>query len=425
VSLLQAIRGMNDILPKQTAWWQYIETLCAELAHQYGYREIRFPLVEKTELFKRSVGEVTDIVEKEMYTFPARNGDSLSLRPEGTAGCVRACLEHGLIARGVQRLWYSGAMYRHERPQQGRYRQFHQFGLEIYGVDSVVAEAEQIAFMWRFFNYLGIQDQVKLELNSLGSQQCRQLYKDALVDYFSGHSEKLDEDCARRLTTNPLRILDSKNPDMQELVANAPKFEDYLSDESKSSFAKLRKILDSFHIPYELNSRLVRGLDYYSHTVYEWTTSELGAQGTICAGGRYDKLVELLGGKPTSAVGFAIGLERLILLLQNTHKDRSPTVSVDVYFVLVGEDALHQGLLLAERLRAEMPQLNVIINSQGGSFKSQFKRADKLGARFALVLGDEEIKQDVITLKYLRDNEKAQVTMAFEQVVELLNKEAS
>jgi histidyl-tRNA synthetase len=424
VSSIQAIRGMNDILPNQTAWWQYVETLCSELARQYGYREIRFPIVEKTELFKRSVGEVTDIVEKEMYTFAARNGDSLSLRPEGTACCVRAGLQHGLIAHGVQRLWYAGPMYRHERPQKGRYRQFHQFGLELFGVESVAAEAEQLAFMWRFFGYLGLQEDVTLEVNSLGSQQCRQNYKEALVEYFTQHEASLDEDCQRRLGSNPLRILDSKNPEMQSLIAAAPEFSDYLSDESAASFSQLQQYLQGLEIPYQLNTRLVRGLDYYSNAVYEWKTDALGAQGTICAGGRYDKLVDLLGGKPTSAVGFALGIERLILLLQAKRSQHSPAVPLDVYFVLVGEQALQHGLRVTEHLRSELPQLNITINSQGGSFKSQFKRADKLGARFALVLGDNEIEQGVLSLKFLRKAESEQLTLPIDDIIQVLKKES-
>lgn len=424
MSSIQAIRGMNDILPSQTAWWQYVETLCSELARQYGYREIRFPIVEKTELFKRAVGEVTDIVEKEMYTFDARNGDSLSLRPEGTASCVRAGLQHGLITHGVQRLWYNGPMYRHERPQKGRYRQFHQFGLELFGVESVAAEAEQLAFMWRFFGYLGLHEYVTLELNSLGSQQCRQHYKEALVKYFRQHEDSLDEDCQRRLESNPLRILDSKNPEMQSLIAAAPEFSDHLSDESTASFSQLQQFLQDLDIPYQLNTRLVRGLDYYSDAVYEWKTDALGAQGTVCAGGRYDKLVDLLGGKPTSAVGFALGIERLILLLQVKHSQNSPAVSLDVYFVLVGEHALQHGLRVAEHLRSELPHLNITINAHGGSFKSQFKRADKLGARFALVLGDNEIQQGVLSLKFLRNNEKEQLTLPIDEIIQVLKKES-
>ena len=334
---------MNDILPADAPWWQKIERATMTLAQRYGYHQIRFPMIEKTELFKRSVGEVTDIVQKEMYTFDARNGESLSLRPEGTAGCVRAVLQHGLSHQNqAQRLWYCGPMYRHERPQKGRYRQFHQFSLEAFGMSGALIEAEQIAFCWRLFGELGLRDKVELEVNSLGTSACRQRYREALVAYLIEREAYLDKDSKLRLESNPLRILDSKNSDTQTLLNDAPKLKDYLSDESKAHFDQLVSLLDNMAIPFTVNDRLVRGLDYYSHTVYEWKTTDLGAQGTICAGGRYDSLVTLLGGRPTGAVGFAVGLERLILLLQTLDGSCDVDNSNHAYLIAVGEQAQAQ-----------------------------------------------------------------------------------
>ena len=420
---VQAIRGMNDILPDEIYWWNEVERSAEMLAAQFGYREIRFPLVEKTELFKRSVGEVTDIVEKEMYTFPARSGGSLSLRPEGTAGCVRAAVQHGLLNQGaISRLWYSGPMYRHERPQKGRYRQFHQFSLEAFGIASPLIEVEQIAFMWQLFSLLGLTDRVVLELNTLGSSACRARYKTALVDYFEQHKSQLDEDSLRRLETNPLRILDSKNSQMQSLIANAPQFQDYWSDESRQHFMDVQSHLNVLEIPFSLNSRLVRGLDYYSHTVYEWTTTALGAQGTVCAGGRYDKLVTLLGGGEVPAVGFALGMERLILLLQAVRSDVVRKKECDVYCIVVGEKAESKIMAVAQQIRAQLPTLSLVVNLHGGSFKTQFKRADKSGAQYACILGDDEVEQGTVAWKNLRNAAAEQMVLPVTELIEKIKK---
>ena len=384
----------------------------------YGYSEIRLPIVEKTELFKRSIGEVTDIVEKEMYTFEDRNGDSLTLRPEGTAGCLRACLEHGLLHNQVHRLWYYGPMYRHERPQKGRYRQFIQLGVETYGMSGPDIDAELIILMDRLWKKLGIRDKVRLQLNSLGTIEERLVYRAVLVDYFRGHLDQLDEDSLRRLETNPLRILDTKNPAMQTLVANAPELMDYLGAESLAHFNTLTAILDDLGISYEITTRLVRGLDYYSKTVFEWVTDELGSQGTVCAGGRYDSLVEQLGGKANFAVGFAMGIERLLALIEVSGHVTTPR-PVDVFMIRVGETAEREGLRLAEAIRNEVPGLKLQVNCGGGSFKSQFKKADKSGADFALILGDDEVSRGELSLKSLRDDQ-GQQTLSQQQVIAFL-----
>ena len=401
---LQAIRGMNDILPEQTPLWRYFENSVAGLLDGYGYRQIRMPIVEATELFKRSIGEVTDIVEKEMYTFDDRNGDSLTLRPEGTASCVRAVLEHGISGGGqVQKLWYIGPMFRHERPQKGRYRQFHQIGVEVFNLDGPDIDAELIILTWRLWGLLGIRDAVKLELNSLGTSEARATYRDALVQYLSARADQLDEDSKRRLHSNPLRVLDSKVPETQALLVDAPKLADYLDDASRLHFEGLKTRLDAAGIPYVLNSKLVRGLDYYSKTVFEWVTDKLGAQGTVCAGGRYDGLVEQMGGKPTAGVGFAMGIERLILLLETLEKVPEEIArQVDVYFCAFGDAAELAGLQLAERLRDQIPGLRLVVNAGAGSFKSQLKKADKSGALFAVVLGEDELAQQVVGFKPLR-----------------------
>jgi histidyl-tRNA synthetase len=372
------------------------------VVHAYGYREIRMPLLEKTELFKRSIGEVTDIVEKEMYTFDDRNGDSLTLRPEGTASCVRACMQHGLLHNQQQRLWYAGPMFRHERPQKGRYRQFHQVGVEAFGMTGPDIDAEMIFMTARIWERLGLSGAV-LQLNSLGTLQARAAYRDALVDYLQAHADALDDDSRRRLDSNPLRILDSKNPDMQALLTAAPSLPDYLDDESREHFTALRGLLDAAGIRYELNPRLVRGLDYYSKTVFEWVTDQLGAQGTICAGGRYDGLVEYLGGKPVPAVGFALGLERLLGLLAAGGVDL-PGNDPHVYLVMDGEQATERGMVFAEELRAALPGLRLQVNCGAGSFKSQFKRADRSGAGIALVIGDDEAERGLVTWKPLRSD---------------------
>jgi len=373
----------------------------------YGYREIRTPIIESTDLFCRSIGEVTDIVEKEMYTFADRNGDSLSLRPEGTASCVRAGIQHGLLHNQTQRLWYAGPMFRHERPQKGRYRQFHQFGVEAYGIATPDIDAELILMGARLWKALQLKD-IRLELNSLGSATARANYRKVLVDYFQAHKNALDEDSQQRLKTNPLRILDSKNPDMQALNNAAPSLLDYLDEESAQDFKVLRSILDAAGIAYTINPRLVRGLDYYCKTVFEWVTDQLGAQGTVCAGGRYDGLVAQLGGRETHAIGFALGIERL-LALQEQSRQQVVADEVDVYLLLQGEGAELKGLLLAERLRSAIPELKLLTHCGGGSFKSQMKKADKSGAAIALILGEAEIGSNKIAVKFLRTSEDQQL----------------
>ncbi|WP_339844686.1 histidine--tRNA ligase [uncultured Halopseudomonas sp.] len=403
---LQAVRGMNDVLPADSALWQYFERTVADLLSGYGYQQVRMPIVEPTELFKRSIGEVTDIVEKEMYTFADRNGDSLTLRPEGTAGCVRAMLEHGLLGGGVsQKVWYAGPMFRHERPQKGRYRQFNQIGVETFNIAGPDIDAELILLSWRLWKQLGLQDAVTLELNSLGSSEDRARYRDELVAYLRERFDQLDEDSQRRLESNPLRVLDSKNPDTQALLADAPRLADFLNAEARLHFEGLRALLDAAGVPYVINPRLVRGLDYYGLTVFEWVTDKLGAQGTVCAGGRYDGLVEQLGGKPASAVGFAMGIERLLLLIQTL--DLVPSAlarQVDVYFVTLGEAAAVASFRLAEQLREALPGIRLVVHCGGGSFKSQFKKADKSGALFALILGEDEAAAEQIGIKPLRSD---------------------
>jgi histidyl-tRNA synthetase len=414
---IQAVRGMNDMLPAETAAWQHLEETLRSVVHAYGYHEIRLPLLEKTELFKRSIGEVTDIVEKEMYSFDDRNGDSLTLRPEGTAGCVRACMQHGLLHNQVQRLWYAGPMFRYERPQKGRYRQFHQIGVEAFGMPGPDIDAEMIYMTARIWDRLGLAGAV-LQLNSLGTLPARAAYREALVDYLQTHFDALDTDSRRRLDSNPLRILDSKNPDMQSLLAAAPRLPDYLDEESREHFNELCVLLDAAGISYELNPRLVRGLDYYSKTVFEWVTDQLGAQGTICAGGRYDGLVEYLGGKAVPAVGFAVGLERLLGLLVAGGVELPENIP-HVYLVLDGEQGSRRGMVLAEELRTVLPGLRLQSNCGGGSFKSQFKRADRSGASFALVMGDDEVTRQQVVLKPLR-SEAAQETVAQQDLAGIL-----
>ena len=397
---LQAVRGMNDILPGESSGWQFLDAALRDVVHAYGYQEIMLPLLEKTELFKRSIGEVTDIVEKEMYTFDDRNGDSLTLRPEGTASCVRACMQHGMLHNQVQRLWYTGPMFRHERPQKGRYRQFHQIGVEAFGMAGPDIDAEIIFMSARIWQRLGLKDAV-LQINSLGTLAARADYREALVKYLREHESGLDEDSRRRLESNPLRILDSKNPDMQALIEAAPQLPDYLDAESQQHFSELCALLNAAGVAYEINPRLVRGLDYYTKTVFEWVTDQLGAQGTICAGGRYDGLVEYLGGRPTPAFGFAIGLERLLALLLAADTE-IPSNQPHVYLVLNGQQAVQHGMVFAEELRTCLPDLRLQTNCGNGSFKSQFKRADKSGANIALVMGDDEAATGMVILKSLR-----------------------
>jgi histidyl-tRNA synthetase len=403
---IRSVRGMNDILPDVTPYWQAVETTLNNVLTSYGYQEIRFPIVEKTALFCRSIGEVTDIVEKEMYSFDDRNGDSLTLRPEGTAGCVRAAMQNGLLNQ-TQRLWYQGPMFRYERPQKGRYRQFHQVGVEAYGFKGPDIDAEMILMTARLWKQLGLTG-LTLQINSLGSTEARLAYREKLIAYFELHQEQLDEDSQRRLHSNPLRILDSKNPEMQALNEGAPKLLDHLDEESKQDFTVLCESLDAVGLSYEINPRLVRGLDYYGKTVFEWVTEHLGSQGTVCAGGRYDGLVSQLGGKGATAIGFAIGLERLIALLETM--DALPKVeTIDAYLVALGDDAAKQAPLLAEQLRDQIPNLKLITHCGGGSFKSQFKHADRSGARWSLILGDDEISQQVVGVKTMATGEQETV----------------
>ncbi|MDN3614215.1 histidine--tRNA ligase [Vibrio gallaecicus] len=397
---IQAIRGMNDCLPTQSPLWQKVENAVKNVVSAHGYNEVRMPIVEETNLFSRAVGEETDVVSKEMYTFDDRNGDSLTLRPEGTAGCVRSCIQNSLINRDEQRLWYMGPMFRHERPQKGRYRQFHQCGVEVFGLEGPDVDAELIMMTARLWRELGIDKQVRLELNSIGSQEDRVSYRTALVAYLEQHIDILDEDCKRRMHTNPLRVLDTKNPDVQAILGDAPRLSEYLGEESKQHFAGLCELLDAVGIEYQVNERLVRGLDYYNRTVFEWITDSLGAQGTVCGGGRYDGLVEQLGGKATPAVGFAMGLERLVLMME-TLELTEVRRSVDVYMVAAGEGTMIAGMQLANQLRDTVEGVRVMSHFGGGNFKKQFKRADKVGAVVALVLGENEVADGTVVLKDL------------------------
>ncbi|WP_255568289.1 histidine--tRNA ligase [Pseudomaricurvus albidus] len=416
---LQAIRGMNDLLPGDSAAWQYLESTVADVVQSYGYQEIRFPILEQTELFKRSIGEVTDIVEKEMYTFNDRNDESLTMRPEGTACCVRACEQHGLLYNQTQRLWYHGPMFRYERPQKGRLRQFHQIGIETFGMNGPDIDAELLLMTARLWKELGISDAVTLQLNTLGSSESRAEYRAALVEYLSARKDQLDEDSQRRLDSNPLRILDSKNPETQALLNDAPALHDHLDEESRTHFEQLKALLDAAGIAYEINPRLVRGLDYYSKTVFEWVTTRLGAQGTVCAGGRYDGLVEQMGGKPTPAVGFAMGVERLILLLQELNViPEGLNQSVDVYVAAMG-DVQAQAFAVAEQIRSGLPHLRVMSHCGGGNFKKQMKKADASGADVAIIIGEDEAANGQATIKFLRDD-KPQQTLAVEELLSAL-----
>ena len=418
---LQAIRGMHDVLMHDTPRWQFVETTVKGILAQYGYREIRLPVVESTELFAGSIGDNTDIVSREMYTFIDRNDSSLTLRPEGTAGCVRAGIEHGFFHHQTQRLWYIGPMFRHERPQQGRQRQFHQIGVEAFGLAGPDIDAELILLCARIWKILKLQT-VTLEINSLGTAASRRNYREKLVDYFSSHRDELDDDSLNRLEQNPLRILDSKNPKMQSLIQSAPTVHEYLDNESADHFNQLKGLLDDADIKYQINPRLVRGLDYYTKTVFEWTTDRLGAQGTVCAGGRYDGLVEQHGARPTPAIGFAIGMERLLeLCKRNDVRDESIP---HVYFLLAGDKAISPGLKLAEQLREQLPEIRILTHCGGGSIKSQFKKADKSGAELAMVLGENELEQQRITIKPLRNND-AQQTVDWPELAETLNRALS
>ena len=416
---LQAIRGMNDLQPQDSAVWQYLESTVARVVQSYGYQEIRFPILEPTELFKRSIGEVTDIVEKEMYTFDDRNGESVTMRPEGTACCVRACEEHGLLYNQIQRLWYHGPMFRYERPQKGRLRQFHQIGIETFGMQGPDIDAELLLLSARIWKELGISDAVTLQINSLGTSESRAAYRQALVDFLSVRREFLDEDSQRRLESNPLRILDSKNPETQALLDDAPALADYLDDESIEHFNGVKSILDAAGVNYEINNRLVRGLDYYGKTVFEWVTNALGAQGTVCAGGRYDGLVQQLGGRPTPAVGFAMGVERLILLLQEL--DVIPedlNQNIDIYVAVMG-NVQPTAFALTEALRSRLPRLRILGHCGGGNFKKQMKKADNSGAAYAVIIGEDEARENRVILKYLRED-RAQQTLSVDELIAAL-----
>ena len=411
---------MNDVLIDASPQWQYVERKILEVLERYGYQEIRLPIIEHTNLFERSIGEDTDIVSKEMYTFTDRNGDSLTLRPEGTAGCVRAVLQHSMIQGGTLRLWYMGPMFRHERPQKGRTRQFHQIGVEVFGAAGPDIDAELILMGARMWKDLGLDD-LSLEINSLGTPACRNQYRDILIDYFSDHADQLDDESRTRLQRNPLRILDSKNPDMQSLINSAPVLDTCLDDESREHLQGLRELLDAADISYRVNPRLVRGLDYYSKTVFEWITDRLGAQGAVCSGGRYDGLVEAFGGKPVPATGFAMGLERLVEVVEVSSKTDFNTAP-HVYFISADGHTSAAGFALAEKLREQVPSLRLVMHCGGGSFKSRFKKADKSGAVFALVLGEEELERKQVGIKYLRQ-EKDQQQVSWDAVGRVLKEE--
>jgi histidyl-tRNA synthetase len=396
---------MHDVLPSDMHLWHKLEQTVRQVSAAYGFSEIRIPVLEKSELFARAIGDATDVVEKEMYTFEDRNGDLLSLRPEGTAGVVRAVLQNGLLYAAPVRLWYMGSMFRRERPQKGRTRQFHQVGAEVFGAPGPDIDAELMAMCQRIWQMLGLKG-IRLEINSLGTSPERARYRESLHEFLSSYKDRLDPDSLRRLERNPLRILDSKNQAVQELLRDAPVLSEYLGDESIAHFDGFRRLLDAYGVAYEINPRLVRGLDYYSHSVFEWITSDLGSQGTVCAGGRYDGLVEIQGGRPWPGVGFAMGQERLIELMRD--QAEPVTESPHVYFVMAGEGAIEGGLLLAERLRDQLADLRIQCNLGGGSFKAQFKRADRSGAPLALVLGEDELNEGRATIKHLRDQSSQQ-----------------
>jgi histidyl-tRNA synthetase len=412
---IQAIRGMNDLLPKDSGLWLSLEKTIFDLFISYGFKNIRTPIVEKTDTFCRAIGEATDIVEKEMYSWKESNGESLSLRPEGTAGCVRMMIEHNLPREGIQKVFYQCAMFRHERPQKGRYRQFHQVGVEVFGADTAKIDAELMAMTHSLWQNLGLKN-LTLEINTLGSAEARANYRSVLVEYFTQYKDQLDEDSTRRLSSNPLRILDSKNKDMQSLINAAPKLMDHLDEDSSKHFDEFKAYLQCLDIPYIINTRLVRGLDYYNRTVFEWTTTDLGAQGTICAGGRYDGLVEKMGGKSTPAVGFALGLERLVLLLeaQDITLAKSP---LSIYLVALGDNAQIKSMQIANQLHHALPKAILYNDITLGSFKAQFKKADKANADYALILGEEEIQNNQIAIKPLKGQGEQQ-TMSLEEAIQ-------
>ena len=407
---IQAIRGMNDCSPTESPLWQWIEAKVRHVLASYGYSEVRMPIVESTPLFARAIGEVTDVVSKEMYTF-WDNDEQLTLRPEGTAGCVRAAIERGWIYNNEQRLWYMGPMFRHERPQKGRYRQFHQAGVEVFGIANPEIDAELIILTARLWKELGIDQHVSLQLNSIGSLEARANYRSALVAFLENHQDLMSDEEKERLVKNPLRILDTKNEVLQEVLNGAPKLLDYLDDESHEHFNQLCSLLDAIGVKYEINPKLVRGLDYYNKTVFEWVTSALGAQGTICGGGRYDGLVEQLGGHATQGVGFAMGLERLVLLVQEVNKEITLPQAVDLYLVYAGEGTTLNAFQIAEQIRSELPQVRVMTHCSGGKFQKQFKRADKIEAKYALVIGESEVQAKTVIVKDLR-NGAEQITLS-------------
>ncbi len=407
---IQAIRGMNDCSPTESPLWQWIEAKVSHVLASYGYSEVRMPIVESTPLFARAIGEVTDVVSKEMYTF-WDNDEQLTLRPEGTAGCVRAAIERGWIYNNEQRLWYMGPMFRHERPQKGRYRQFHQAGVEVFGIANPEIDAELIILTARLWKELGIDQHVLLQLNSIGSLEARANYRSALVAFLENHQDLMSDEEKERLVKNPLRILDTKNEALQEVLNGAPKLLDYLDDESHEHFNQLCSLLDAMGVKYEINPKLVRGLDYYNKTVFEWVTSALGAQGTVCGGGRYDGLVEQLGGHATQGVGFAMGLERLVLLVQEVNKEITLPQAVDLYLVYAGEGTTLNAFQIAEQIRTELPQVRVMTHCSGGKFQKQFKRADKIEAKYALVIGESEVQAKTVVVKDLR-NGAEQITLS-------------
>jgi histidyl-tRNA synthetase len=419
---IQPIRGMNDVLPGDSAAWQLLEQVCRETFAEYGYREVRVPLLERTELFKRSIGEMTDIVEKEMYTFEDRGGDSVTLRPEATAGVVRACISNGLLHNQRQKVWCAGPMFRYERPQKGRYRQFHQIDVEALGFPGPDVDAELVIMSARIWRKLGLGG-LELNVNSLGTPDSRRVYRGKLVEYFRGHFDALDDDSRRRLDGNPLRILDSKNPALRPVIAGAPLLTDHLDPESAAHFARLRAELDTAGVAYVVNPRLVRGLDYYARTVFEWVTADLGSQDAVCSGGRYDGLVEQLGGEAVPGIGWALGVERIVELLRLQGRAGDDAYA-DVYVVLGGAAAEAAGLAVAERVRDALPGLRVEMNCGGGSFKSQLKRADRSGARYAVILGDDEVARGVATVKALRE-EAGQAEVALENLGQELARRVS
>ena len=418
--VIQAIRGMNDCAPTESPLWQWVEGQVKQVLASYGYSEVRMPIVESTPLFARAIGEVTDVVSKEMYTF-WDNDEQLTVRPEGTAGCVRAAIEHGWIYNNEQRLWYMGPMFRHERPQKGRYRQFHQAGVEVFGIANPEIDAELIILTARLWKALGIDQHVSLQLNSIGSLEARANYRSALVAFLENHQDLMGDEEKERLVKNPLRILDTKNQALQEVLNDAPKLLDYLDEESRTHFATLCQLLDDMGIAYEVNPKLVRGLDYYNKTVFEWVTSALGAQGTVCGGGRYDGLVEQLGGHAAPGVGFAMGLERLVLLVQEVNAAVPVANTVDVYLVYSGEGATLNAFQLAETIRSALPQVRVMTHCSGGKFQKQFKRADKVDAKLALVIGESEVAEKTVVVKDLRSSAE-QVTISQADIIETLTK---